>query len=286
MFFILIKKGSIKIPQKQFCCINQNQFLSPADVVLQSTSGRSTLTCASPRPHANLRASHFAPPEIPSPPPSTIMRSSTTTITMRRSAPNALSPQPSISPNCPSLCRHSPSATLDLLILLLVLFSGAFLITSYFSYLFHSLSLLLPPLASDPQSQLIFLALFAASFLAFVSFFEICCGGRSRRCGRAGCRGLKRGMEFDLLLQGEELLRVGDGSKAVRDVNSLPWKGGGDDNPDYECLRAELRKMAPPNGRAVLLFCLRCGCPISKLEGWGPKRGRRHKKSWIQTILC
>lgn len=89
---------------------------------------------------------------------------------------------------------------------------------------------------------------------------------------------MKKALEFDLVLQGEELLRKGDEIKAVRDVNELPWKGGSDGNPDYECLRAELRKMAPQNGRAVLLFCLRCGCPISKLEGWGPKRGRRHKK--------
>ncbi|KAG8635603.1 hypothetical protein MANES_16G052070v8 [Manihot esculenta] len=27
-----------------------------------------------------------------------------------------------------------------------------------------------------------------------------------------------------------------------------------------------------------LLFRGRCGCPISKLEGRGPKKGRRHKK--------
>ncbi|XP_042047876.1 uncharacterized protein At5g19025-like [Salvia splendens] len=192
------------------------------------------------------------------------------------------------SPNCPSLCRHSPSATLDLLIFILVLFSGAFLIVSCFSYLFQSLSLILPPfstiaahfhrhLASNPQSQLIFFTLFAVSLVGFVIFFEICCGHRSRRCDRKGCRGLKKAMEFDLQLQGDELLR--SGNKAVRDVNELPWKGGVEDNPDYECLRAELRKMAPPNGRAVLLFRDKCGCPVAKLEGWGPKRGRRHKKS-------
>ncbi|KAL0376553.1 UNVERIFIED_CONTAM: hypothetical protein Scaly_0772900 [Sesamum calycinum] len=85
-------------------------------------------------------------------------------------------------------------------------------------------------------------------------------------------------MEFDLQLQGEDMLRIGNGNKAVKDVDELPWKGGSEDNPDYECLRAELRKMAPPNGRAVLLFRDKCGCPVSKLEGWGPKRGRRHKK--------
>ncbi|KAL0414607.1 UNVERIFIED_CONTAM: hypothetical protein Sradi_1662400 [Sesamum radiatum] len=193
------------------------------------------------------------------------------------------------SPNCPSMCRHSPSATLDLLIFILVVFSGTFLIVSYFSYLFQSLSLILPPfstiishfhyhLTSNPQSQLIFFALFVISFVAFVVFFEICCGQRSRRCGKKGCKGLKKAMEFDLQLQGEDMLRIGNGNKAVKDVNELPWKGGSEDNPDYECLRAELRKMAPPNGRAVLLFRDKCGCPVSKLEGWGPKRGRRHKK--------
>ncbi|XP_047316298.1 uncharacterized protein At5g19025-like isoform X2 [Impatiens glandulifera] len=87
-------------------------------------------------------------------------------------------------------------------------------------------------------------------------------------------------MEFDLQLQTEECLR--SGSKAVREIDGLPWKGGNETNPDYECLRAELRKMAPPNGRAVLLFRAKCGCPVAKLEGWGAKRGgggRRSKKS-------
>ncbi|CAN4113479.1 unnamed protein product [Withania somnifera] len=85
-------------------------------------------------------------------------------------------------------------------------------------------------------------------------------------------------MEFDLQLQGEECLRSGCESKAVREINELPWKGGTENNPDYECLRAELRKMAPPNGRAVLLFRSKCGCPVAKLEGWAAKRARRHKK--------
>ncbi|KAI3469506.1 hypothetical protein Pfo_026169 [Paulownia fortunei] len=218
--------------------------------------------------------------------PSSSLRKTTT--------PKTPSPHHSNSPNCPSLCRHSPSATLDLLIFILVLFSGSFLIISYFSYLFQSLSLILPPfstiishfryhLTSNPQSQLIFFAFFVISFVAFVVFFEICCGHRSRRCEKKGCKGLKKAMEFDLQLQGEDLLRIGNGNKAVKDVNELPWKGGSEDNPDYECLRAELRKMAPPNGRAVLLFRDKCGCPVSKLEGWGPKRGRRHKKSLALT---
>ncbi|GER46249.1 ubiquitin family protein [Striga asiatica] len=74
------------------------------------------------------------------------------------------------------------------------------------------------------------------------------------------------------LLQGEELLVLGERSKVVRDVNALPWKGGSEESVDYEFLRAELRKMAWTNGQVVLLFCPRCGCPMSKLEGWGPAK--------------
>ncbi|XP_056161688.1 uncharacterized protein At5g19025-like [Syzygium oleosum] len=182
-----------------------------------------------------------------------------------------------------SLCTHSPSATLDLLILVLVLFSGAFLVSSYFSYIFNSLSLLLAHPAAATATIHLRLDLpvvpyalgFAAFFVAAVALLECFCGARSRRCDRQGCKGLKKAMEFDLQLQTEECVRSG----SSKEIDRLPWKGVTQSNPDYECLRAELRKMAPPNGRAVLLFRARCGCPVAKLEGWGPKKGRRHKKA-------
>ncbi|EXB95838.1 Uncharacterized protein L484_010037 [Morus notabilis] len=180
-------------------------------------------------------------------------------------------------PNPNSLpCKHSPSATLDLLILILVLFSGSFLLTSYFSYIFNSLSLLLSSSSfhvHHVQLHLPFLLGFVVLFAAGVLSAEFCFGARSRKCDRPGCKGLKKAMEFDLKLQNEESVRG-----ASKEIDRLPWKGGSEANPDYECLRSELRKMAPSNGRAVLLFRARCGCPVAKLEGWGPKRGRRHKK--------
>ncbi|KAF5934193.1 hypothetical protein HYC85_030364, partial [Camellia sinensis] len=175
------------------------------------------------------------------------------------------------------LCKHSPSATLDILILILGLFSGTFLITSYFSYIFQSLSLLLPPLthssSSSSSSAVIYLIGFLLFFIIVFVFFEICCGYRSRKCENPSppkqtwprCKALKKAMEFDLQLQAEECLR--SAATAVREIDELPWKGGSEGNPDYECLRAELRKMAPPNGRAVLLFRARCGYPIAKLKG-------------------
>ncbi|AED92641.1 hypothetical protein ISN45_At05g018000 [Arabidopsis thaliana x Arabidopsis arenosa] len=205
------------------------------------------------------------------------------------------------------LCKHSPSATLDLLILILVLFSGTFLLSSYFSYLIHSLSLLsshfpsitislsslLPPLiiffSSDHSTEdedhhhpsgkipppASFFFAFAVFFAASIAFLDLCCGSRSRKCRNPKCKGMKKAMEFDLQLQTEECVKSG----SVKEIDRLPWKGGSESNPDYECLRAELRKMAPVNGRAVLIFRSKCGCPIAKLEGWGPKRSRRHKKS-------
>ncbi|XP_061345543.1 uncharacterized protein At5g19025 [Gastrolobium bilobum] len=206
-------------------------------------------------------------------------------------------PSPSPSPSCCSVsnpkpkssnngnCKHSPSATatatLDLLILVLVLFSGAFLLSSYFWYIFNSLSLLLA------QSQFQFHFPICSCLLGFFIFFLaasllVCCGGRSRKCRVPGCKGLKKAMEFDLQLQTEDILRSGCGSD---EIDKLPWKGGSESNPDYECLRSELRKMAPTNGRAILLFRARCGCPIAKLEGWGLKKGKRHIKSLHNASL-
>ncbi|KAJ4871896.1 Ribosomal protein L34e superfamily protein [Raphanus sativus] len=181
-------------------------------------------------------------------------------------------------------CKHSPSATLDLLILLLVLFSAAFLLSSYFSYLFHSLSLLSSHFPSQDLSSIppaSYLLAFAVFFAASIAFLDLCCGPRSRRCRNPKCKGMKKAMEFDLQIQTEDCVRSG-GSK---EIDRLPWKGGSEGNPDYECLRAELRRMAPVNGRAVLLFRSRCGCPVAKLQGWGPKRGRRHKKSQANLAL-
>ncbi|KQK06457.1 hypothetical protein BRADI_2g26450v3 [Brachypodium distachyon] len=198
----------------------------------------------------------------------------------------------------PSSCRHTPSsATLDLLILLLVLFSLAFLLASSLAHVSRSLSPLLasPPAAAalaSAAAALPYLAaglpyLAAGAVLAGAAFLS-CRRLPRRRCRNPRCRGLRKALEFDVQLQTEDAVRAGAGSTVGgadaamwREIEALPWKGGqSGNNPDYECLRAELRRMAPPNGRAVLLFRNRCGCPVAKLEGWGtPKSKRRNKNS-------
>ncbi|XP_037494613.1 uncharacterized protein At5g19025 isoform X2 [Jatropha curcas] len=134
-------------------------------------------------------------------------------------------PNPTSSSSSALLCKHSPSATLDILILILVLFSGIFLLTSYFSYIFRSLSILLSNssfhLAINVPS-ISYICGFLALFLFSVLFVEFCCGPRSRKCDKPGCKGLKKAMEFDLQLQTEDCVK----STGAKEIDKLPWKGG------------------------------------------------------------
>ncbi|PAN19704.1 hypothetical protein PAHAL_3G291900 [Panicum hallii] len=196
----------------------------------------------------------------------------------------------SVSGSAWATCRHTPSsATLDLLIMLLVLFSLSFLLASSAAHVARSLSPLLatPPVATALAHAAAALPYLAAAAVLAAAAFLSCRRLPLRRCRNPRCRGLRKALEFDVQLQTEEAVRAGAGSTVGgadaamwREIEALPWKGGqGGNNPDYECLRAELRRMAPPNGRAVLLFRNRCGCPVAKLEGWGaPKSKRRNKK--------
>ncbi|CAN6680642.1 unnamed protein product [Malus baccata var. baccata] len=130
-------------------------------------------------------------------------------------------PKPkSSNPNCTLLCKHSPLATLDLLILILVLFSLTCLITSYFSFIFNSISLLFS------HTTFHFHHIHVLYVVSFVAFFATTLFVVKFYCVNEG-------------------------------------------NPDYECLRTELRWMAQTNGRAVLLFRARCRCSVAKLEGLG-----------------
>ncbi|TVU19268.1 hypothetical protein EJB05_35407, partial [Eragrostis curvula] len=186
-------------------------------------------------------------------------------------------------------CRHTPSsATLDVLILLLVLCPLAFLVASWLAHVSRALAPLLysPPVEAALAAAAAALPYLGATAVLAATGLLSCLRLPRRRCRNPRCRGMRKALEFDVQLQTEEAVRNGTGSTIGgadatmwREIEALPWKGGqGGNNPDYECLRAELRRMAPPNGRAVLLFRNRCGCPVAKLEGWGaPKSKRRNK---------
>lgn len=97
----------------------------------------------------------------------------------------------------------------------------------------------------------------------------------TRKCGNSGCRGLWKAAEFDIQLETEE---------CVKSANSMV-KDGGVKRGLFELprdhhreLEAELKKIAPPNGRAVLVFRARCGCSVGRMEVPGPRKARKIKK--------
>lgn len=179
----------------------------------------------------------------------------------------------------------SPFAALDILILILVLTSLGYLISPYINIIYNQLLLhILPQLfvlicdvVYDAPIAYVIGAVSAFSgvivTIVVYEFFE----AKSRKCGRKDCKGLRKAVAFDIQLESEEcvkyeLLR----SKRWLNFDVVPLelgKGG-----YKEELEAELRKMAPVNGRTVLIFREKCGCPKGRLEVWGAKRVRRIKK--------
>jgi len=89
-----------------------------------------------------------------------------------------------------------------------------------------------------------------------------------QRCGKPNCKGLRKAVEFDIQLETEECVKS---SSNKRGMFELP-------RVHHRELEAELKKMAPPNGRAVLVFRARCGCSVRRLVVSGPKKQQRKIK--------
>lgn len=96
----------------------------------------------------------------------------------------------------------------------------------------------------------------------------------SRTCGKPGCRGLRKAAEFDIQLETEECVKNSSATTRIgvkKGLFQLP-------RDHHRELEAELKKMAPPNGRAVLVFRARCGCSVGRMEVPGPRKTRKVKK--------
>lgn len=175
------------------------------------------------------------------------------------------------------LCEHSPSAAMDILMLLLVLGSFGVLTLPYFKFIYNEASELLP-VAVDLMGEVV-----CPCFGAYVTGFSLTLitgvvlwgvfSHQFRKCGNPKCRGLRKAVEFDIQLESEE---------CVKFLPAIPKDAFGSRQlelgQDHKELEAELKKMAPLNGRTVLIFRSPCGCPIGRMEVWGPKKVRRIKK--------
>ncbi|XP_059670351.1 uncharacterized protein At5g19025-like [Cornus florida] len=187
------------------------------------------------------------------------------------------------SPNSPNhlnipACERSRSAVVDVVILIAVIGACGFLLFPYIMLVFYKTAEIVGEIVYVVQDEIlrapmIFGCLGLSILFAVIAVLAITVC-TSRKCGKPGCPGLRKAAEFDIQLETQE---------CVKSSNNLPKDGvkkGLFELPrdHHRELEAELKKMAPPNGRAVLVFRARCGCSVGKMEVPGPKKSRKVKK--------
>lgn len=179
------------------------------------------------------------------------------------------------SPSFP-VCEGSHSAAIDVFILIAVITSCAFLFFPYLKlitlasiHLFSDISLLVK--AEILQNPIVYGSLALSVFCAAISAWLVILLCTMHRCGKPNCKGLRKAVEFDIQIETEDCIKTSSG---------YGKKGGRLELPrvHHRELEAELKKMAPPNGRAVLVFRARCGCSVRRLVVSGPKKQQRKIK--------
>ncbi|CAL5370665.1 unnamed protein product [Camellia sinensis] len=187
------------------------------------------------------------------------------------------------SPNSPNQlsipsCGQSRSALIDVVILIAVMGASGFLLFPYIKLLIFNVIEIVRAMVCVVREEIsrtpmIYgcLGLSISCAVIAVLAITVC---TSRKCGKPGCRGLRKAAEFDIQLETEECVKnsnnlTKDGLK--KGLFELP-------RDHHRELESELKKMAPPNGRAVLVFRARCGCSVGRMEVPGPKKTRKIKK--------
>ncbi|CAL9049888.1 uncharacterized protein At5g19025-like [Musa acuminata AAA Group] len=183
----------------------------------------------------------------------------------------------SLNPPSHPLCELTPFAAIDIVMLLLVLGALAGLTVPDIKLIFREAYDLLPA-AIDVMGDVLYDAPIAYAaglvfmFVTVVAAWEFF-NYQMRKCGNPYCKGLRKAVDFDIQLETEACVRclppLPTGAFGTRPLNL---------GRDQKELEAELKKMAPPNGRTVLIFRSPCGCPAGRMEVWGPKKARRTKK--------
>uniref|UniRef100_A0A3Q7FLE2 Ribosomal protein L34e superfamily protein n=1 Tax=Solanum lycopersicum TaxID=4081 RepID=A0A3Q7FLE2_SOLLC len=155
-------------------------------------------------------------------------------------------------------CQQSRYALIDVMILIAVIGACGVLLYPSVNLLVNKVVEFFRLISSELKEEI------------FEAPVAVCTG---RRCGKPGCRGLKKAAEFDIQLETED---------CVKNSNLIAAKDGVNKKGLFELprdhhkeLEAELKRMAPPNGRAVLIFRGRCGCSVGTMEVPGPKKTRK-----------
>nr|XP_043614287.1 uncharacterized protein At5g19025-like [Erigeron canadensis] len=182
-----------------------------------------------------------------------------------------------------STCEQSSSALIDLIILIAVIGSCGFLIYPYVKLLFNGTLGFLETIIFVVKDEVLdapliygCLCLSILSASMAVLAITIC---TSHKCGKPGCRGLNKAAEFDIQLESDNSPTNSSSSNGTSNLGRIGLKKGLFELPrDYHKeLEAELKKMAPVNGRAVLVFRAKCGCSLGRMEVPGPKKNNNKK---------
>lgn len=175
-------------------------------------------------------------------------------------------------------CERARSGVVDVVIFIAVLGALGVLVYPYvqFSYLVtvEIAATVMPSVKEEVyEHPAIYGSLaFSVFCLTIVAWMIVFLTGR--KCSRPNCRGLNKAAEFDIQLETEDCLK--DSSSVSKDsvkmgLFELPCD-------HHRELEAELRNMAPPNGRAVLIFRVRCGCSVGRMEVPGPRKAAKKIK--------
>ncbi|XP_020572802.1 uncharacterized protein At5g19025-like [Phalaenopsis equestris] len=173
-------------------------------------------------------------------------------------------------------CPNKTSAIANISILVAVLFACGFLLfpcLKFFSYGFSDIWKLM--VATVDKELGIGSGVYLVNGFGFmiacsvILWFLSCCVGK--KCDNPNCRGLRNAPEFDIKIETEDCLK---------NLHNSAGGDGGDKgffelSEDYNReFGAELKKMAPLNGRAVLIFRAKCGCCAGRMVVWGQKKAR------------
>ncbi|PWA62231.1 Ribosomal protein L34Ae [Artemisia annua] len=183
-----------------------------------------------------------------------------------------------------STCEQSLPALIDVFILIAVISSCGFLIYPYVKLLLCAVFELVETVMFVVKDEVLDapmiygclgLSIFSASMAVLA--ITLC---TSNKCGKPGCRGLHKAAEFDIQLETDNSLSHSSSANGASNVRKIGLRKGLFELPrDYHKeLEAELKKMAPVNGRAVLVFRARCGCSVGRLEVHGPKKNNKKIK--------
>lgn len=190
-----------------------------------------------------------------------------------RKAPN--------SPNCSKIpvCDRSRSAVVDIVIVVAVIGACGFLVFPYVRFVVVELVKIMGAIVCLVKEEV------SGAPMIYGSIgFSVCCAAltawlvltcTSRKCGNPNCKGLRNAAEFDIQLETEECVKNSENLAKDGGLKKGLFELPRDHHRELE---AELKKMAPPNGRAVLVFRGRCGCSVGRLEVPGPKKHRKIKK--------